>query len=103
MLSWVAKIIKYLPGIGAIVEKVTGESARAEEIRAEAELSDIKGFHRTGRVSAAHLWRYAKVILALLIACTLCVSIFFPGAASNLDTVLDSFVDAVKNLFEVGM
>lgn len=103
MFSWITKALKYVPGIGALIEKVTGDSARAEELRAQAELDDIKGFHRTGRVSAAHLWKYAKVVLAIMIALTLCVSIFFPGAADNLGTMLGHFVDAVKQLFDVGM
>ena len=103
MFAWITNILKYVPGVGAILEKITGESAKAEELRAQAELDDIKGFHRTGRVSASHLWKYAKVVLAIMIALTLCMSIFFPGAADNLGTMLSSFVDAVKQLFDVGM
>ena len=103
MFAWVTSILKYIPGIGAVLEKITGDSAKAEELRAQAELDDLRGFHRTGRVSASHLWKYAKVVLAIMIALTLCTSIFFPGAADNLGTMLGHFVDAVKQLFDVGM
>lgn len=103
LVSWLTKIAKYLPGIGTVIEKISGDSAKAEELRAQADLDDIKGFHRTGRVSASHLWKYTKVLLAILLALTFCIAVFYPPATDNLSSLLNGFTKAVKEIFSVGM
>lgn len=103
MPTWLLKILKWLPGVGGILDKLNGNAARIEEIRAETEQADIRGFHRTGRISAAHAWKYAKVIIAVALAFTFCVMLFFPGAGRNAVDLLDGFVSAVVRLFAVEM
>lgn len=103
MPTWLLKILKWLPGLGGILDKLNGNAARIEEIRAETEQADIRGFHRTGRISAAHAWKYAKVIIAVALAFTFCVMLFFPGAGRNAVDLLDGFVSAVVRLFAVEM
>lgn len=103
MPTWLLKILKWIPGLGAILDKVGGNAARIAEIRAETEQADIRGFHRTGRISAAHAWKYAKVAIALALAFGFCAMLFFPNAAQNAVTLLDGFVQAVGKLFSVEM
>ena len=103
MPTWLLKILKWLPGVGGILDKLNGNAARIEEIRAETEQADIRGFHRTGRISAAHAWKYAKVIIAVALAFTFCVMLFFPGAGRNAVDLLDGFVSAVVRFFAVEM
>lgn len=103
MPTWLLKILKWLPGLGGILDKLNGNAARIEEIRAETEQADIRGFHRTGRISAAHAWKYAKGIIAVALAFAFCVMLFFPGAGRNAVDLLDGFVSAVVRLFAVEM
>lgn len=103
MPAWILKILKYLPGLGTLWDKMSGESAKVEEIKAETEQADIRGFHRTGRVSAAHAWKYAKVVIAMMIACSLCAALFSTGAKQNALDLLDGFVSAISKLFSVDM
>lgn len=103
MPTWLLKILKWLLGLGGILDKLNGNAARIEEIRAETEQADIRGFHRTGRISAAHAWKYAKVIIAVALAFAFCVMLFFPGAGCNAVDLLDGFVSAVVRLFAVEM
>lgn len=103
MPTWILKIIKYIPGIGLLIDKLTGTSARVEEIKAETEQADIRGFHRTGRISAAHAWKYAKVLIAVAVALTFCAIPFFPGAGENTVSILDGFISAINKLFTVDM
>ena len=102
MTAWLLTLLKYVPGIGAILDKLGHASSKADEIRAQVELDDIKGFHRTGRVSAAHLWKYVMVALAFLLTVMFGVSAFFPEAAGNFRTVLGSLVETLETLFAVG-
>lgn len=103
MPAWMLKLLKWLPGVGGILDKLNGNAARIEEIRAETEQADIRGFHRTGRISAAHLWKYAKVLIAVALAFAFCFMLFFPGAGQNAASLLEGFVAAVIRLFAVEM
>lgn len=103
MPAWIMKFLKYVPGLGALIDRITGNSARAEEIRAQTEQDDIRGFHRTGRISAPHLWKYAKVLIAVMLAMAFCAFPFFPQAGDNAVSLLDAFVTAVGKLFTVDM
>lgn len=103
MLPWLAAIVKYLPGIGTILDKVTGASDEAERIKAEIEKEDIEGFYKTGRVSANHLWKYTKVGIAILLAIVFCSAIFYPPATENIASLLENFLSLVDKLSDVGM
>ena len=106
MLAILTNLLKYLPGLGSILGKIGGESSRVQEIKAETEQADIKGFHRTGRISASHAWRYAKVFIAVLLAIVFCIKVLFPAVGiSNGDimNLLSGLVDAFKTLFSVEM
>lgn len=103
MPAWILKILQYIPGIGALIDKFTGNSARVEEIKAETEHDDIKGFHKTGRISAAHMWKYAKVFIAVIVACAFCLTPFFPGAGENAVSLMGAAISAIKDLFTVIM
>lgn len=103
MPAWMLTLLKWLPGISGLLEKLTGGTARVEEIRAQTEQDDIRGFHRTGRISAAHAWKYAKVLIAVALAIAFCAMLFFPHAGQNAVSLLDGFVNAVRTLFTVEM
>lgn len=103
MPAWILKLLKWLPGVGGILDKLNGNATRIEEIRAETEQADIRGFHRTGRISAAHAWKYAKVLIAVALAIAFCAMLFFPSAGRNAVDLLDAFVAAVVKLFTVEM
>lgn len=106
MFAWLSKLpglLKYIPGLGTILGGVSAENAEAEKIRAQAEADDLKGFHRTGRISAAHLWKYCKVLIAVFLAVVFGAAVFVDGAADNIGSILGSFVEAVRQLFGVQM
>lgn len=103
MPAWMLKLLKWLPGVGGILDKLNGNAARIEEIRAETEQADIRGFHRTGRISAAHAWKYAKVLIAVALVFVFCAMFFFPSAGRNAVELLNGFVAAVVKLFAVEM
>lgn len=103
MPAWILKLFKWLPGMGGILDKLNGNAARIEEIRAETEQDDIRGFHRTGRISAAHLWKYTKVLIAVIVVCVVCITPFVPGAGENVITLLDATISAIAKLFTVAM
>ncbi len=101
MPGWLCSLMKFVPGIRALWQQLSGVTARAEEIRAQTEHDDIAGFYRTGRVSALHLWKYVKVGIALLLAVVFCAAVFYPAAADNVRLLLQGFAEAVSRLFAV--
>lgn len=105
MLPIITKVLGLIPGVGVLIEKLTGgqSSAEAEKIKAEAELADIKGFHKTGRVSAGHFWKYTKSVLAIVLVLYLGAAIFFPNLADGFDDLLGSVVDGITKLFSINL
>lgn len=105
MLPIVTKILGLIPGVGTLLDKFTGgkDNSEAEKIKAEAELADIKGFHKTGRVSAKHFWSYTKSFLAIVLVVYLGAALFFPDLAHGFDDVLGSIVDGITKLFSIQM
>ena len=105
MLPIVTKILGLIPGVGAILDKFGGskDTGEAEKIKAEAELADIKGFHKTGRVSAKHFWSYTKSVLAIVLVLYLGAAIFFPDLADGFDDLLGSIVDGITKLFSINL
>ena len=103
MIAWLARLLKWLPGVGRVLEKLAAGGDRVREIRAQTEHDDIEGFHRTGRVSAAHAWKYAKVAIAALLAVAFIAMLFFPHAAENAVVLLEGFAGAVGRLFALDL
>lgn len=106
MLAMLTRLLKFLPGLGGLLGKLGGDDSRVQEIKADAELADIRGFHRTGRISAAHAWKYAKVLIAVLLTIVFCIKILFPAvgiSSAEIMNFLGSLVDACKMLFGVEM
>lgn len=101
MPAWMLTLLKWLPGLGGLLGTLNGNAAKVEEIRAKTEQEDMRGFHRTGRISAAHAWKYAKVLLAVALALAFCATLFLPCAGQNAAALLDAFVAAVTRLFTV--
>lgn len=98
MIAWVGGLLKHIPFVGTLIDKLTTTSAKAEEIRAQAELEDVRGFHKSGRVSAAHLKKYVTIILACFAFMVSCVALFDADVGHNLMLVWDSFGVALKKL-----
>lgn len=103
MIGWIVKLVKYIPGISAIIEKLGADSGKAAEIRAQTEQEDIRGFYSTGRISAMHLWRYVKVLIAFLLALTFIAMFFLPDAGNDAVALLDKFVAAVSKILSLEM
>lgn len=103
MTGLIIKLLKYIPGLSAILEKLSPASSKADEIRAQTEQEDIRGFYSTGRISAMHLWRYVKVLIVFLLACSFIAMFFFPQFGNDAISLLDSFIAAAVRLFAVEM
>lgn len=104
MLPIFTKILGLIPGVGTLLDKIgSKDNSEAEKIKAEAELADIKGFHKTGRVSAKHFWAYTKSVLAVVLVVYLGAAIFAPDLAHGFDDVLGSIVDGITKLFSIQM
>ena len=74
----IAFITRLLPFLGPLLEKITGKaSGKAEELRAQAELEEIRAF-KQGRISPRFLHRYALVFFFSFFAALLLASLFFP-------------------------
>ncbi|MBQ9407005.1 MAG: hypothetical protein IJU37_09780 [Desulfovibrio sp.] len=102
MPAWLLTLLKYVPGLSGILDKMSGGAfSKAEELRAQADLDDIQGFHRTGRVSAAHLWKYVKVGLAAVLALVFCASILCPDAAQNVGTLVQGLLEALDQVLRL--
>lgn len=103
MPAWILTLLRYLPGLGGIIGKLDGTADKVAEIRAETEQADIRGFHRTGRISAAHAWKYVKVFVALVVACSLCASLFFSTPVQNMSAIVDAIASVFHKLAAVEM
>ena len=81
----IAFITRLLPFLGPLLEKLTGKgSARAEELRAQAELEEIRAF-KQGRISPRFLQRYALVFIFSFFAALFLGSLFLPQWVSSPD------------------
>ncbi len=107
MLTILGKLMQLLPCFGRLWEKISAaNNSRVEEIRAATEQADIRGFHRTGRISASHAWKYAKLVLALLVTlCFLALCFLPPLGQSPLDLLpaLESALGILARLFALGL
>lgn len=103
MPAIVLKILQWIPGLSSLLEKLGASNSKAAEIRAQTEQEDLRGFYRTGRISAFHLWRYVKALIALALAIAFIVMLFIPNAGNEALNILDSFVKAVGKLFTLEM
>ena len=80
-----AFITRLLPFLGPLLEKLGGKtSEKAEELRAQAELEDLRAF-KAGRISPRFLRNYALVFLFVFFAALFLGSLFFPQHISSPD------------------
>ncbi len=81
----IAFITRLLPFLGPLLEKITGKTnEKAEELRAQAELEEIRAF-KQGRISPRFLHRYALVFIFSFFAALFLGSLFFPQWISPPD------------------
>lgn len=80
MPAWLLSVLKFLPGIGKLFDKLGADSSRVQELKAEAELEEIKAFRKAGRVGPTMLRRYVAVGIWVLVVVALLVAVFVPGA-----------------------
>ena len=74
----IAFITRLLPFLGPLLEKITGKaSEKAEELRAQAELEEIRAF-KAGRISPRFLLRYSLVFIFSFFAALFLGALFFP-------------------------
>jgi hypothetical protein len=79
MFVWLTKLLPFLP---SLLEKVLpGQSARAEELKAEKELIEAKAFAR-GRISPKYCFYFLVVGVFAVYAVMGVVDAIFPGAVS---------------------
>ena len=81
----IAFITRLLPFLGPLLEKITGKNnAKAEELRAQAELEEIRAF-KAGRISPRFLYRYALVFIFVFFSALFLGSLFLPQWVSSPD------------------
>ena len=88
MPTWILAALKYIPGIGTILDKMTGASAKADEIRAQVELEEAKAF-RSGRYAPKYVLKYTLIGIFALFCFCIMFGMFFPGVV-DLDHPIDS-------------
>lgn len=98
MPAWILAALKWVPGIGKVLDKVGAENSRVQEIKAQAELEEVRAFRQKGRVGPTLLMRYVTVCIFAVTALCIVVAAFVPGAIS-IDW--HSIVDAAKGLLPV--
>ncbi len=100
MPTWILAILKYVPGISTILDKMTGASAKADEIRAQVELEEARAF-RSGRYAPKYVLKYA--LIGIFVLCCFCIMIgmFFPGTV-DLEHPIDSIGKLGNALFSLG-
>ncbi|MDY0258493.1 MAG: hypothetical protein RBR41_02355 [Desulfovibrio sp.] len=97
MPIWLLGLVKYLPGIGALIDKFVGGDAEAEKIRAQVELVEAEAFKR-GRIAPRYMKGYVMIGAFALVVALILASAFFPEASSVADAVVDSVARAGKAL-----
>lgn len=81
----IAFITRLLPFLGPLLEKLTGKnSEKAEELRAQAELEEIRAF-KAGRISPRFLKRYVMVFIFAFFSALFLGSLFLPQWVSSPD------------------
>lgn len=101
MWMWATKLLGLVPGLGAVLEKIGGkDNGEAEKLKAEAELADIKGFHKTGRISAKHFFRYTLSVCVFMLVIAFCISLFVPHAADNIGAMLAPLSDSISEIIK---
>jgi len=100
MPSWILALLKYVPGISTVLDKITGASAKADEIRAQVELEEARAF-RQGRYAPKYVLKYT--LIGIFAVCCMCImfGMFFPGVV-DLEHPIDSIGRLGKALFSMG-
>lgn len=96
MPAWILAILKYLPGLGGILDSIGKGSAKAEELRAEAELEEAKALKK-GIYAPRYIKGYVLCVLTALIALLMFLMAFFPD---SIALEWQHIVDAVRQLTE---
>ena len=96
MPAWILAVLKYLPGLGGILEKIGQGSAKAEELRAEAELEEAKALKK-GIYAPRYIKGYVLCALTALVALLMFLMAFFP---ESISLEWQHIVDAVRQLTE---
>ena len=94
MFSWLTKILTYIPGIGSIIEKVTGASAEAEKIRAQVE--EARAF-KSGKVAPRYVRGYILNGILAGGAIVLVLSLVWP----DLLTIPQDLLSQLEKLIRV--
>ena len=101
MPAWLLTLLKYVPGVTGILDKMTGgASSRAEELRAEAELEEAKAFAH-GRYAPKYVLKYVCIAIFGLCALLVIVGMFFPGLV-DMDHPLDSIERLANVILSLG-
>ena len=92
----IAFITRLLPFLGPLLEKLTGKhNEKAEELRAQAELEEIRAF-KAGRISPRFLYRYTLVFIFAFVSALVLGSLFLPQWVSSPD------FGRIRDLFDLG-
>ncbi len=100
MPAWIVALLKYVPGISGILDKVTGSSAKADEIRAQVELEEAKAF-RQGRYAPKYVLKYTVIGIFAICCFLIMFGMFFPGTV-DLEHPIDSIERLGKVLMSLG-
>ena len=101
MPAWLLTLLKYVPGLTGILDKMTGGgSSRAEELRAEAELEEARAFRR-GRYAPKYVLKYVCIAIFGLCALLIIVGMVHPGLV-DLDRPLESIERLASVILSLG-
>lgn len=100
MISLLTKAIKWLPGIGTwVANKLggsVGDSQRAQELRAEAQLEEAKAL-RKGKYAPRYVRNYAIILMGVFLFVLVLADMLMPEFSIDWNAP----VDALKALFSL--